>query len=139
VGFPHSIFRARGYQPYRVSLVFDSTDRLIGIISLQDIERAIAQGDRPGSTQGESDSGTVPWIEQAIAEICTLEVLYAYPDELVSEALDRMAARGLRQLPVVDPDDPHRVLGWLDREGISLACNVAAVSEALAPYVLLPN
>jgi CBS domain-containing protein len=113
------------------ALVFDCTDRLIGIISLQDIERAIALG--------ESDSGTVPWSEQAIAEICTLEVLYAYPDELLSEALDRMAARGLRQLPVVDPDDPHRVLGLLDREGISLACNVATVAEALTPYVLLPN
>lgn len=123
---------------YYSALVFDSTDRLIGIVSLQDIERAIALGERPGSLV-ESDSGAVPWIEQAIAEICTLEVLYAYPDELLSEALDRMAARGLRQLPVVDPDDPHRVLGLLDREGISLAGNVAAVSEALAPYVLLPN
>ncbi|AFY83937.1 chloride channel protein [Oscillatoria acuminata] len=121
------------------ALVFDSTDRLMGIISLQDIERAIALGERPGSTRVESDSEAVPWIKQAIAEICTLEVLYAYPDELLSEALDRMAARGLRQLPVVDPDDPHRVLGLLDREGIALACNVAAVSEALAPYVLLPN
>ncbi|WP_254563890.1 chloride channel protein [Oscillatoria sp. HE19RPO] len=121
------------------ALVFDSTDRLIGIVSLQDIERAIALGKRPGSPLVESDSGAVPWMEQAIAEICTREVLYAYPDELLSEALDRMAARGLRQLPVVDPDDPHRVLGLLDREGISLAGNVAAVSEALAFYVLLSN
>lgn len=116
------------------ALVFDASDRLMGIVSLQDIERAIALGERPGSSGVESDSGAVPWMEQAIAEICTLEVLYAYPDELLSEALDRMAARGLRQLPVVDPDDPHRVLGLLDREGISLAGNVAAVSEALAPY-----
>lgn len=122
-----ALIQGRSYS----ALVFDCTDRLMGIISLQDIERAIALG--------ESDSGIVPGIEQAIAQICTREVLYAYPDEWLSEALDRMAARGLRQLPVVDPDDPHRVLGLLDREGISLAGNVAAVSEALAPYVLLSN
>lgn len=115
-------------------LVFDDAERLIGIVSLQDIERAIALWERSGVTPGESDSAVLTWTHQPIAEICTTEILYACEDEPLADALDRMAARGLRQLPVVDSQDPHRVLGLLDKEGAALACNVAAVSEALQPY-----
>lgn len=117
------------------ALVFDEADLLMGIVSLQDIERAIALWKQSGFGD-ETDALAETLAHQPLAQICTTEILYAYPDEPITEALDRMAARGLHQLPVVDPDHPDRVLGLLDKEGIALACNVAAVLQALNPYLL---
>jgi len=66
-----------------------------------------------------------------VGEICTSELLYAYKDELVTEAIDRMAARGLRQLPVVDREHSHQILGLLEQEKIALAYSLATTRKAL--------
>ncbi|HEY9813911.1 MAG TPA: CBS domain-containing protein, partial [Candidatus Sericytochromatia bacterium] len=66
---------------------------------------------------------------------CTTNLLYAYYDEPIADALDRMAARGLHQLPVVDRDNPQEVLGVLEQEGIDLAYSVAVTRKALRSYI----
>ena len=157
----------------RSALVINDTEQLIGIVTLQDINRAIslwehspvsfseAIGDRelapplekkevampvPSGIAGSEAVGLYartkadPLPEhlvggQLIAEICTTEILYAYEDESIADALDRMAARGLHQLPVVDRNNPDRVLGVLEQEGIALACSVAATRKALDRYL----
>lgn len=111
----------------RSALVVDDGEQLIGIVTLQDINRAIARA--------EADSLTYNLAAQPLADICTTELLYANPDEPVADALDRMAARGLHQLPVVEPDNHHRVLGMLEREGIGLACSVTGTRQALLHYL----
>jgi predicted transcriptional regulator len=63
--------------------------------------------------------------------------LYAYPDEAIAEALDRMGARGLHQLPVVDRDNPYQVLGVLEQEGVDLACSLAATREVVRQHLAL--
>lgn len=120
----------------RSALVVDAKKQLIGIVTLEDIKRAISLWEQYSSPDGSSHI-----FSQQLVDICTTEILYAYTDETLSEALDRMAARGLHQLPVVDRDHQDLILGLLEREQIDLTCNVAATRKALRHYVpvVLPN
>ena len=111
----------------RSALVVDEAEQLIGLVSLQDINRSLIRSDT------DSPTGHAP--NRPLAEICTRDILYAYPDEAIADALDRMGARGLHQLPVVKRDDPHEVLGVLEQEGISLACSLAATREVLLQHL----
>jgi len=116
----------------RSALVMDEASRLVGIITLEDINRAISVWERSSS------EGNL--LSQKLSDICTTEILYAYPDEPLAEALDRMAARGLHQLPVVDRNHRERVLGSLERDQIALSCKVAATRQALRAYLpVLPK
>jgi CBS domain-containing protein len=123
----------------RSALVMDETDRLVGIVTLEDINRAIAleektEGETPYfNTYSQVDGNLLPL--SRLIDICTTDILYAYTDELLSEALDRMGARGLHQLPVVDRDKTGQVLGLLEREQIPLTCNIAATRKALSRYL----
>ncbi|MBD2061682.1 chloride channel protein [Funiculus sociatus GB2-A5] len=126
----------------RSALVIDDTQQLIGIVTLQDINRAISVARSPVISSAQtsvlssvSTNLTDNLAYQSIADICTTEILYATPDEPVADALDRMAARGLHQLPVVDPDNPHHVLGVLEKDGIALACSLAATRKTLRRYL----
>jgi CIC family chloride channel protein len=49
-------------------------------------------------------------------QIMSRDVMRAYPEESLYEAWLRMSQRGLRQLVVVDPSDPTRLLGMLTTE-----------------------
>ena len=113
----------------RSALVVDEVGQLMGLVTLQDINRSLIQ------------SQTQPQIElsltSCLADICTRELLYAYPDEALAEALDRMGTRGLHQLPVVERDNPYRVLGVLEQEGIDLACNLAATKAVIRQQLAL--
>ena len=113
------------------ALVLDAESQLIGLVTLQDINRAIARA--------EADPNADNLTEKILESICTKEILFAYTDESVAEALDRMAARGLRQLPVVERDNPQRVLGLLEQEGITLACDVALTNQTLGRYLSKPS
>jgi len=121
------------------ALVVDDMGQLIGIVTLQDINRTLALWERSAIAHPEADPLSNNLTHQQLADICTTELLYAYPDESVADALDRMAARGLHQLPVVDRDNPHQVLGVLEKEGIDLACGVAATRKTLRRYLSLKS
>ena len=111
------------------ALVINDELKLIGLVTLQDIDRALASSASEASSYNLADL--------TIAAICTKDILYAYPDEPVAEALDRMAARGLHQLPVVERDNHLRVLGLLEKEAITLACDLAVTTMALNRYLSL--
>jgi hypothetical protein len=49
-------------------------------------------------------------------------------------AIERMALRDLRQLPVVLRSDDQQVVGLLTREAIDLACRLALTRELLKPF-----
>jgi H+/Cl- antiporter ClcA/CBS domain-containing protein len=120
----------------RSAIVLDQAQHLMGIVTLQDINRAIARL--------EQSNPKFPFVpppnltQQTLQDICTKDLLLADPNELVATALDRMAARGLGQLPVIAPQDPHRVLGLLDRDHIPLAGNLSILQESLRPYLTSP-
>ncbi len=93
-------------------MVMDEMEKLWGIVTLTDLERAMEEN-RPETT--------------TVAEIATSwpHLQVAYPDETMGDALARMGSRGLGRLPVVAREDPFHLLGLLWREGISQAYTLA--------------
>lgn len=89
--------------------VVDAGGELIGMITLQDIDRADAEG------MG----------DRTVGEVCTREVLTAFPDETIGAAMRRMGARDIGRLPVVDRENPTRVVGILRRSDLVRAYNIA--------------
>jgi H+/Cl- antiporter ClcA len=121
----------------RSALVVDDTEQLVGILSLEDINRALYLWQNYPNSAAENQGNLS---SQTLIDICTREILYAWQDEPLSEALDRMAVRGLHQLPVVARDNPERILGLLEREQIALTCNLAVTRKALRRYLpVLPD
>jgi CBS domain-containing protein len=116
--------------------VIDTVGNLVGIISLEDINRTLSRWQNyPNSASTTENHGS-----QTLMDICTKEILYAWEDEPLSEALDRMSLRGLHQLPVVARDNPDFILGLLESEQVGLTCNLAATRQALRHYLpILPS
>jgi H+/Cl- antiporter ClcA len=111
----------------RSALVLDKAEELVGIVTLADIKRLILDA--------EVESASNDWVDRKLGEICTDEILFAYEDESVTKALERMATRDLFQLPVVERDNPRKVVGAIEKEQIALAGNTAVMREALRPYL----
>jgi H+/Cl- antiporter ClcA len=72
----------------------------------------------PVVDDGDGMVGAVAWSHLAdageddeVADLMEDEVVVAYPDEVLRTAATRMAAHQIGALPVVDRDDPSRVLG----------------------------
>ncbi|WP_392530748.1 chloride channel protein [Nostoc sp. C117] len=121
----------------RSSLVINEAEQLVGIVSLEDINSALSLGQTYLNLATEIPDNLS---SQTLMDICTTEILYAWEDELLSEALDRMSLRGLHQLPVVARDKPDRILGLLEKEQIALTCNLAVTRKALRHYLpVLPK
>ncbi|MEC4816704.1 MAG: chloride channel protein [Scytonema sp. PMC 1069.18] len=116
----------------RSALVINEAEQLVGIVSLEDINRALSLWEKYPNSSSEVRDNIA---HQTLMDICTTDLLYAWYDEPLSEALDRMAGRGLHQLPVVSRDNHNRILGLLDREQIALTCNVATTRRALRHYL----
>jgi H+/Cl- antiporter ClcA/CBS domain-containing protein len=106
---------------YRSVLVLNSEQVPMGIVTIEDINRVLSQ------TQFSPQ-------DRLLSEICSQPILYAHPEEIVAIALDRMAGRGLHQLPVVDKEKPTEIVGILDRENIGIACSMAITRTHLAKY-----
>ncbi len=86
---------------------------LYGVITLQDIERASQEN--PAN------------LNRPIADFCTRDLLLAYPDETVQEALQRMSSRGVGRMPVVERNNAAGLIGWLHRADIIRAYELALV------------
>jgi predicted transcriptional regulator len=71
----------------RMALLIDERQNVIGIVTLRQLQQSIGRPDRDSLTLG---------------DLFRRSLVYAYHDEPVAEALNRMTARGLRQLPVID-------------------------------------
>jgi CIC family chloride channel protein len=84
--------------------------RLVGIVTVSDIIR----------TGGPSEDMTV-------SAVMTRRPVTVVPSTRVSQALERMAALGVGRLPVVDEDEPARLVGVFRREDA-----VRAYHEALS-------
>jgi H+/Cl- antiporter ClcA/CBS domain-containing protein len=119
----------------RCALVIDDNEHLIGIISLGDINRVLSYWQKYRNSPIEIPLNLS---NQTLEDISTTDVLYAFSDEPLSEALDRMALRGVQQLPVVARDEREMILGLLEREQIALTCNLAVTYKALRNCLPVP-
>ena len=113
-------------------IVVDEAARMVGIVTLRDIQRAITRLKRhPTSSDQPLPEYFSPLL--FVGDICTREVLFTFADEPLEDAVERMAARGLKQLPVVDRLTSQTVIGLLRQEEIALTYQIAAVQEVLQP------
>ncbi|CAN5673659.1 hypothetical protein BH10CHL1_BH10CHL1_39150 [soil metagenome] len=83
--------------------IVDAADHLVGMITRGDLVRAL----------GRDASGKLSVIEAGSTQLIT-----AYPDELVNEALAKMLRNNVGRLPVVNRQIPHQLVGYLGRATI---------------------
>ena len=99
--------------------VVNSDDELSGIISFRDIRQILAE---------ESLANLV-----IAKDVATSQVVTVTPKENLEEALRKLGATGVSQLPVVDQDNPRKVIGTLDNKDITAAYDrVALTMDAAA-------
>jgi CIC family chloride channel protein len=85
------------------TVLLDDEERLIGIVTRADLLRSLH---RQGGGQ------------MTVLEAGTRDPLVAYPDETLHAAITRMLQRNIGRLPVVERDEPKRVIGYLGRAAI---------------------
>ncbi|HUU39877.1 MAG TPA: chloride channel protein, partial [Desulfatiglandales bacterium] len=88
--------------------VLDSDGRLTGMVTQQDINKAL--------NSGRSD---IP-----VAEIMTRDLVVCYPEESLKTALEKLGERNIGRIPVVKPNDPTHLVGLITRKGIITAYNL---------------
>jgi CBS domain-containing protein len=84
-------------------LLGDEHQRLTGIITRGDIVRALGSG-RSG--------------EITVAEAGSTGLIVAHPDDSLHDALTKMLRENIGRLPVVEAENPTRVVGYLGRAAI---------------------
>ncbi len=95
--------------------VMNAAEELVGIVTVQDLDRANLEHPRENLTVG---------------QVCSRDLLVAYPDESIGTALRRMSAQDVGRLPVVARDQPRRLLGLLRRNDLVRAYNIALTRRA---------
>jgi CIC family chloride channel protein len=83
--------------------VVNEEGELMGIVSIKDLDNAIASGNIEG---------------RAVSEITTTDLLIAYPYEPMQVALERLALRDISRLPVVQEEGSRKLVGILLRKDI---------------------
>lgn len=87
---------------YRAYPVMQNGKGLLGVVTLHELE------------QYKNDEN------KRISEIIAgQDLLAAFPDSSIHDTANKMVARNLRQVPVVSPDNPRRMLGWLTLNDIT--------------------
>jgi chloride channel protein, CIC family len=95
--------------------VVNENSELVGILTLQDIDRAHLNGKEI----------------QSVGQVCTRDLLIAYPDETMGAVLRRMSTGAVGRLPVVERDNPRHLVGLLRRTDIIRAYDLALTRRAV--------
>ena len=94
-------------------VILDAAGKLAGVITRGDVLRALDE-DKTGS--------------QTVLDAGTRHPIVTYADELLHDASSKMLRNNIGRLPVVDRNDPQRVVGYLGRPGI-LAARLRRLDE----------
>jgi predicted transcriptional regulator len=92
--------------------VLDESGRLQGIITRGDLVRG---------SEASAASATV-------LDCATKRLILTFPRETLHDAIHKLLAHDVGRLPVVDPEDPSRLLGFLSRSAI-LSARWKAIEE----------
>jgi CIC family chloride channel protein len=103
-------------------MVLDDKGDLYGVVSLQDVEKVLGHGNVDNLQ---------------VKDIATTSLLTAYPYESLLTALERLDTRDVGRLPVVDPQNPKKLVGLIRRYDIIRAYHRAnlqreAIQQRLA-------
>jgi CIC family chloride channel protein len=83
--------------------VVGDDERLCGIVTVTDVETAIAGGNHD---------------KLSVHDICTKTVVKAYPDEYIHNVFLRLGSQDIGRIPVVDRNNPNKLTGMLRRKDI---------------------
>ncbi|HMK23672.1 MAG TPA: chloride channel protein, partial [Terriglobales bacterium] len=86
--------------------IVDAQGKLEGVITRADVLRALDK----------DASGAL-----SVLDAGSRDPLVTFPDELISEASDRMLRYEIGRLPVVERSDPRKLVGYLGRHGVMAA------------------
>ena len=86
--------------------VVNEEDRLVGLVTRGDIMRALEQDPDPQAT---------------VMDLGGPELVVTYPDEDLRDAVDKMLRYDVGRLPVVDRQDPSRLVGYLGQREVMAA------------------
>jgi CBS domain-containing protein len=84
-------------------VVVDDGNRVVGLVTRGDLVRALDSEDSEGMT---------------VRDLSSQTLIVAYSDELLQEATAKMIAHDIGRLPVVERQDPTRLIGLLGRAGV---------------------
>jgi CIC family chloride channel protein len=87
-----------GHRVQHLFPVEDENDHFVGIVTRRALRTAIQDEDRHATGR-------------AVGDITRYDVKIAYADEPLRIIVERMAATGLTRFPVVDREDPNRLVG----------------------------
>jgi CIC family chloride channel protein len=97
--------------------VVNSEEELVGIISLRDIRHTLLEENL---------------MDLVIAkDIMNEDVITLTPEENLFDAMGKFGIKDIGQLPVVDKDNPKKVVGMLKRTDVIVAYNNAVVRRSL--------
>jgi CBS domain-containing protein len=88
------------------TLLVDAEGRLMGIITRSDVVRALEH--RSSESLTVLDAGS-------------RDPIIVFPDETLHDAVAKMLKHDCGRLPVVDREDPRKIIGYLGRAGILAA------------------
>jgi len=97
--------------------VLDGEGRVVGIVTLDDVRNTQPEGR----------------LERRVGEIMSTDLVVAYADESLAEAMAKLDQHGVGRLPVVTRQDPRRLVGFLTRSDVLGAYNRALVDERPRP------
>lgn len=86
--------------------VVNEKDELAGVVTIADVEAAIARGSLTGLT---------------VKDIASKSVVVAYPDEYIHDVFIKLGSRDVGRIPVVDRRNRKRLLGVLRRHDVLTA------------------
>jgi chloride channel protein, CIC family len=89
--------------------VLENGRALVGIVTREDINKALARGD----------------VNAAISTVMSRDLSVCYPDESLKTALHKMAGRNVGRIPVVERENQEHLIGILTRKSIISAYNKA--------------
>lgn len=87
------------------TLIADDDGKLTGIITRSDLVRALEKA---------PDGCTV-------VEAGTQDLIVAFPDAILHEAVTRMVRHDIGRLPIVQRDNPRMIVGYLGRASVMTA------------------
>lgn len=93
--------------------VLNEQKNLVGIITHQDIKKAMAEG-----------RGDLP-----VKDITTRDILFCYPQETLDSAFKKMGEEDIGHLPVVEENNPQHLVGLVTRKSLILAYDHALEEE----------
>lgn len=100
--------------------ISDNDGNLVGIVTIQDVEKALNEPDLEN---------------RKVIDIATTDdLLVAYPDESVWEALRRLSIRDVGRLPVLESRDSRQMVGIIRRSDIVRAYKIAIINRSHHQY-----